>query len=98
MKRNLAALVAALAATALISPAAAATPKHGCDLNPQGDTVNASCRNDTDHMLTANLYVDCRPNWPDQHVQKPIGPHRTVVLSAHCGGWSHPAGSSAYLS
>ena len=101
MKRALAALVTALAAATLISPAAAsaATLKHGCHLLPptKPDTASASCTNATGHMLTANLYVDCRPNWPDQHVQKSIWPNQTVVLSAHCGGWSHPVGATAYM-
>lgn len=100
MKRTIATLAATLVAAAIISPAtaSAAATKSGCSYYIRGNSVHATCTNDSNHTMTANLYVDCQPNWHNPHVRKPVGPHQTVGLSTICGGWSHIVGASAYLS
>ncbi|MBC3186347.1 hypothetical protein H7347_07140 [Corynebacterium sp. zg-331] len=66
-------------------------------LNNDNSGVTAICHNPTGSVTTANLYVDCQPNWHNPHVRKSIGPGETVSFSTKCGGWSRIVSASAWL-
>lgn len=84
-------------AALVVTPASHAAENSECSYKQKGNSVHAHCTNNSDHMATANLYVDCQPNWHNPHVRKAVGPHQSVDLSTKCGGWSHVVGATAYL-
>lgn len=66
------------------------------DINLDGSKANAECKNLTDHSVTAELWVNCKPASPDQHTTQELQPGESSRLQVDCPApWDHASGGAA---
>ena len=59
-------------------------------------SASSKCQNLTDHEVTAELWVNCKPASPDQHTSAVVAPGSTVTLSIDCPTpWDRAVGGAA---
>lgn len=87
------------ALTGVATPAAQAAPAGQADcgnIQFKGSAAEASCANNTDHNVTAELWINCKPASPDQHTSAILAPGGNVTLRIDCPlPWDHAEGGAA---